>query len=277
MKSVTRVTLFSVPKMDCPSEERLVRMALEKSALVSNITFDLTARTVTVTHSDSVPYLAELLEALRYDAKEIETREAETNELSSDQFLRAKDQAEAKALYWLLGINGAMFFIEFGFGIIAQSTGLIADSLDMLADALVYGISLYAVGKTVASKNGAAKTSGWLQLILAVGTLFEVGRRFFAGSEPVSALMISVSSLALFANVLCLWLISKHRDGGNHMKASWIFSSNDVIANAGVIISGVLVATTRSPYPDLAIGLLISILVASGALRILRLTRSSKK
>lgn len=105
MKSGTRVTVFSVPKMDCPSEERLVRMALEKSALISNIAFDLTARTVTVTHLDSVPNLLELLEPLRYAAREIETREAETNELSSDQFMSATDQAESKALYWLLGIN----------------------------------------------------------------------------------------------------------------------------------------------------------------------------
>ncbi|MDZ4084621.1 MAG: cation transporter, partial [Bdellovibrionales bacterium] len=59
-----------------------------------------------------------------------------------------------------LAINGTMFVAELAFGIFAQSTGLIADSLDMLADALVYGISLYAVGKAAAAKDNAARVSG---------------------------------------------------------------------------------------------------------------------
>ena len=55
------------------------------------------------------------------------------------------------------------------------------------------------------------------------------------------------------------------------MKASWIFSANDVIANLGIIIAGLLVAFSGSRYPDLVIGVIISIVVLSGAYRILRL------
>ena len=55
------------------------------------------------------------------------------------------------------------------------------------------------------------------------------------------------------------------------MKASWVFSANDVIANLGVILAGILVAWTGSRYPDLAIGLVIGVIVMTGALRILRL------
>ena len=55
------------------------------------------------------------------------------------------------------------------------------------------------------------------------------------------------------------------------MKASWIFSANDVIANIGVIVAGALVALTGSRYPDLVIGLIIGAIVISGARRILRL------
>ncbi len=267
-------TVFSIPKMDCPSEERLVRMTLEKNALISNVTFDLTARTITVTHDDSPAKLLQLLESLRFGASEIETRQVRLIQPPTPEALKLNDLSERKVLYWLLAINGTMFVVELAFGIFAQSTGLIADSLDMLADALVYGISLYAVGKAAAAKDNAARVSGWLQMALAVGCLIEVGRRFFYGGEPVSTLMISVSAVALLANVFCLWLISKHRHGGNHMKASWIFSSNDVLVNLGVIVSGVLVGLTGSQYPDLAIGLLISLLVASGAIRILRLSRS---
>jgi Co/Zn/Cd efflux system component len=55
------------------------------------------------------------------------------------------------------------------------------------------------------------------------------------------------------------------------MKASWIFSANDVIANLGVILAGFLVALTGSRYPDLLIGLVIGVIVLNGARRILQL------
>src|SRR5690606_20848061 len=90
-------------------------------------------------------------------------------------------------------------------------------------------------------------------------------RRFFLGSEPESLFMIGMACLALIANVSCLLLISRDRDSGVHMKASWIFSANDVIANLGVILAGVLVWWTGSGYPDLIIGTIIGLVVLSGA------------
>lgn len=170
----------------------------------------------------------------------------------------------------VLIINAFMFVFELALGLIAESTGLIADSLDMLADASVYSISLYVVGKSAALKGNAAKFSGILQSILAFFVLFEVLRRFIVGSEPVSVLMIGVGVIALIANSICLALISKHRDDGVHMRASVIFSANDVIANIGVIISGALVWMLGSRYPDLVIGFIIAAVVLRGGIRILR-------
>jgi len=53
------------------------------------------------------------------------------------------------------------------------------------------------------------------------------------------------------------------------MRASWIFSKNDVIANTGVILGGVLVWVSGSRWPDLIIGTLISIIVLNGARHII--------
>ncbi len=83
--------------------------------------------------------------------------------------------------------------------------------------------------------------------------------------------MIGISLLALAANVGCLVLISRHRHGGAHMKASWIFSTNDVLVNLGVMAAGALVAWTGSRVPDLVIGTAVGLLVLVGAFRILRL------
>jgi Co/Zn/Cd efflux system component len=82
--------------------------------------------------------------------------------------------------------------------------------------------------------------------------------------------MIAVSMAALVANVTCLRLISRHRDGGVHMRASWLFSRNDVLANLGVISAAVIVALTGSRWPDLVIGLLITIIVLRGGFAILK-------
>lgn len=108
-------------------------------------------------------------------------------------------------------------------------------------------------------------------MALALGALAEVIRRFVMGSEPEPGWMIAVSTVALAANVSCLYLISRHRKGGAHMKASWIFSTNDVLANLGVIGAGLLVAWTQTRFPDLVIGSIIAVIVFTGAIRILRL------
>ena len=112
------------------------------------------------------------------------------------------ESLEKKTLIILLSINAFMFVTELTLGWLAQSTGLIADSLDMLADATVYGLSLYAVGKGVVKQAKAARVSGYLQIILGLGVLFEVIRRMVFGSEPQSTLIIVVGAVALLANII---------------------------------------------------------------------------
>ena len=182
----------------------------------------------------------------------------------------ARNRAERQVLIALLVINGSMFVFEFVLGWLGQSTGLIADSLDMLADASVYAVSLYAVGRAASVKQSAARLSGWLQIALAGLVLIDVLRRAVLGSDPLGGWMIAVAMVALVANVTCLWLIRKHRDGEVHMRAAWIFSANDVIANTGVILAGGLVAVTGSRWPDLVIGAIVATVVLRGGIRILR-------
>jgi Co/Zn/Cd efflux system component len=263
----TLKTVFAVPKMDCPSEERMIRMALDGLAGVSDLRFDLQARTVAVLHAgDPAPLLARL-EPLKLGAHVLGTEEAAPGEVG----VATDDATEARTLRILLAINAVMFVVEVVAGWLAQSSGLIADSLDMLADATVYGLSLYAVGKAASEKLRAAHISGAFQGALAIGVLVDVVRRLVAGSAPEAPAMVGISLLAFAANVSCLLLIARHRHGGSHMKASWIFSTNDVLANLGVIVAGALVAWTGSRIPDLVIGTAIGLLVLVGALRILRL------
>ena len=190
--------------------------------------------------------------------------------------IEIQDKSERRVLIALLLINGIMFVAELGVGWWAQSTALIADALDMLADAMVYGVGLYAVGKSLLVKARAARLSGSLQVLLGLLVLVDIVRRIIVGSEPVSTLMMGMGLLALIANVTCLILIAKHREGEVHMRASWIFSKNDVIANLGIILAGGLVAWTGSRLPDLVIGLLVALIVIRGGILILQDAKATR-
>jgi len=194
-----------------------------------------------------------------------------------DCHIEIEHREQRRTLVLLLIINATMFCVEFVFGLIGQSTGLIADAVDMLADALVYGIGLYAVGKSAQIKSRAAYFSGVFQIILALGVLADVTRRFLSGSEPESMWMMGFGLLALLANVWCLLLIAKHRHGEIHMRASWIFSKNDVIANVGVILGGFLVYLFNSHLPDLLIGFAIALIVIRGGIAIINDAGKGKK
>lgn len=141
---------------------------------------------------------------------------------------------EHRALLLALGINASFFFGEFIAGVLARPLGLIADALDMGADASVYALSLFAVGRSATLKRRLAATSGYLQLGLAIVGLAAVVRRFLADVEPPD-----VSTMIVI-----------------------------------VIVAAAAVAVTGSAAPDLITGAVIFVIVANGARRILRISRT---
>lgn len=267
--SITETT-FLVPAMDCPSEEQMIRMALG-SLTIHSMSFDIPNRIVVICHFEDPNEVLAKLAPLNLDANIQSNKTIDQSSLETIAFDPSAQSKERQALILLLVLNGAMFFVEMITGWLAQSAGLMADALDMFADAAVYGVALYAVGKVASHKLKAAKLAGVVELFLAAGAFWRTGYQIYIGATPEANTMIWISVLALAVNVACLFLISKRKNDGAHMRASYIFSANDVLANLGVIIAGVLVTWLNSPIPDWIIGLLIGLLVLSGAIRILRL------
>jgi Co/Zn/Cd efflux system component len=261
-------TIFKIIKMDCPSEEQLIRMKLQKFDEIKSLEFDIANRKLTVHHiAESQPILS-ALETLNLDTTLISTEE-NTIEIEADT-----SSMQRKLLWTVLIINFLFFGLEMLFGIFSNSMGLVADSLDMLADSIVYALALFAVGGTIARKNNIAKFAGYFQILLAVIGFVEVVRRFIGVEKmPDFQTMIVVSVLALIANVICLYLLQKGKSKEAHMQASMIFTSNDVIINSGVILAGLLVNWLNSGYPDLIIGAIVLVIVARGAYRILQLAK----
>ncbi|MBT8036706.1 MAG: cation transporter [Verrucomicrobiae bacterium] len=190
-----------------------------------------------------------------------------------DCHIEITEASQKGVLLKLLGLNATMFVIELVAGIAGESTGVLADSLDMLADALVYSVALYAVGRCASIKSRAAFFSGAFQVIIALSIFSDIIRRVVYGSDPSSLLMFSVSIVALIVNTYCLRLISKEKEGEAHMRASYIFSKNDVIANSGVILASFLIYLTNSRWPDIIIGFIITVIVFLGGLKIISSTK----
>lgn len=254
--------------MDCAAEEQLVRMKLEPFDQVKGLSFDLEQRQLTVYHEHAVDPVEKALGQLGLGAVRMTTGPYR-GQRDGDAV-----QEERRLLWMVFAINAAFFVIEIVAGFVSESMGLMADSLDMLADALVYGMSLYAVGKAVTTKKNVARASGYLQVVLAVTGFFEVMRRFFFGDDiPDYLMMVTVSAFALTANAVCLYLLTKAKSTEAHIRASVIFTSNDVIINSGVMIAGGLVYLTGSNVPDLIVGTIVFLIVLRGAWRILALSR----
>ena len=259
-------TVFKITGMDCPSEENLIRVKLNGISSIKHLDFDLSNRKLTIFHDGQIGQIERAITELNLGEKKLKTEWSNQVEFA--------ENLNQKALLWaVLAINFVFFLIEMTTGLISSSMSLIADSLDMLADSFVYGISLLAVGGTLAKKKRIAKFAGYFQITLAVIGFIEVLRRFFGAEKlPDFSTMIIVSIFALIANGICLYLLQKSKSKAEvHLKASMIFTSNDIIINLGVIIAGLLVNWLNSNKPDLIIGIIVFVLVIEGARRILKL------
>ncbi len=262
-------TTFHIPQMDCPSEESMIRMKLDEVSGIKKLDFDIPNRRLEIYHETDSRTLTQSLESLGLGAKITGTEKVE-----DELVMSSNDQVQKQVLWIVMAINLFLFVVEMVFGFISRSMGLVADSLDMLADSFVYGLSLYVVGGSVIRKKKIARLSGYFQIALAIFGFAEVVRRFLIYDYlPDFRVMIIVSAIALAGNSLCLYLLQKARSNEAHMRASWIFTSNDILANLGVIVAALFVMATGSNRPDLIIGAIVFALVMRGAFRILQLAK----
>lgn len=184
--------------------------------------------------------------------------------------LDRSDARQRRVLQAVLAINAAMFLGEFGAGLAIGSSALLGDSLDMLGDALVYGVSLYALGMGERWSAGSAALKGGAMALFGFFVLIHAAFELMRGTVPHGGAMAGVAALALAANAICFALLYRHRAGDLNMRSSWLCSRNDLIANLGVLLAAALVQVTGTLWPDILVGLAIAGLFLWSAFGVLR-------
>ncbi|MGM8929966.1 cation transporter [Salinicola halophyticus] len=173
--------------------------------------------------------------------------------------------AQAKVLYWVLGINGSMFVIEFVAGWLIGSTALLADSLDMFGDATVYILTLYALNRSDRTRASAALVKSLFMFVFGLAVIAEAIHKSVVGSVPEAGAMGIMGLLALAANTVCFIMLLRYRSADLNMRSTWLCSRNDLIANTSVVLAAVAVGVTGTVWPDVVVGLAIAALFLHSA------------
>lgn len=176
---------------------------------------------------------------------------------------------QSKTLWIVLFVNAAMFVIELIAGHLAGSVALQADSLDMLGDALVYGFSLYVIARSIKWRAASAILKGTVMAVFGLGVLGQTIYKLFYGGIPEAQLIGGFGTLALLANLFCLFLLTRHRSDDVNMRSTWLCSRNDIISNVSVLVAAALVSASGTMWPDIVVGLLITGLFLRTALSVI--------
>ncbi len=177
---------------------------------------------------------------------------------------------QKRTLLIVFALNLLLFITLGTAGLVADSSALIANAVDNLSDTIVYAISVLAVGGSGKLKRSAARLSGIMLVIFAIGVLFDALRRPFFGPEPAGVTMMAMATFAAVVNLICLRLLKPLKTDDVNLRAAQTFSVNDFFSNGGILIAGALVMWTGSWIPDVVVGLVVAAVAVFGGFEILR-------
>ena len=184
--------------------------------------------------------------------------------------LTAMRNQHRNVLVLVLVINAMLFVVEAAAGLLASSTALLADSLDMFGDSLVYGFSLYVLGRSAEWKAKAALLKGAIMALFGAGVLIEAVYKTITGIVPTADTMGLIGALVLLGNGICFFLLFRHRSDDLNMRSTWLCSRKNIIANVAVLIAAALVKIFDTSWPDILVGAAIAALFLKSASSVLR-------
>lgn len=182
-----------------------------------------------------------------------------------------------RRLWMVIAINAVMFLVEMSAGQLAGSQALQADALDFLGDSMTYGISLAAIGASLAVRTNAAIFKAFTLFFMGLWVASATVWRVFYVTVPEAEIMGAIGFLALAANLTSVVLLMKYKDGDANVRSVWLCSRNDAIGNVAVMIAALGVWGTASGWPDLIVAGVMATLFLTSATQIMRQALEEKR
>jgi cobalt-zinc-cadmium efflux system protein len=182
-----------------------------------------------------------------------------------------------KAAFWWTVL---ILAVEVAGGLASHSLALLSDAGHVLTDLGAIGLTWYAMSQARRPANEtmtfgyhragilAAMINGVSLLVIALVILWQAYGRLLH-PEPVTSLWMFVS--AGFGMAVNLYLgLGFGRSHSLNVRAAVLHMLGDAAASAGVIVGGVVIALTGWNWVDPLLSVLIAILIAFGAWRLVR-------
>lgn len=175
-----------------------------------------------------------------------------------------------RILWVALAVNFAMFAVEIGAGLAAQSSSLLADSLDFLGDSANYGLSLFVLGMALHWRARASLIKAASMAAFGLWVAYVTIGHAVAGTVPSAPVMGAVGALAFAANLGVAFLLYRWREGDSNMRSVWLCTRNDAIGNLAVLVAAAGVFGSGTGWPDYVVAAIMSGLALTGAFQVAR-------
>ncbi len=187
---------------------------------------------------------------------------------------------------WRYGVglvaNLIFVIIEFGYGLISQSTALVADAGHNLSDVLGLGL---AGGAAWLARRAATRrrTYGYrkatvlaalgngILLVFACGAIaIEAVRRLVEPTEVASVTVMVVAGIGFLVNLGTALLFMSRRSHDLNARGAWLHMISDAAVSLGVVVAGALMLFTGWSWIDPMVGLAIVAVILWGTWGLLR-------
>ena len=180
-------------------------------------------------------------------------------------------------------VLAVFFVVELSTALAIHSIALLADAGHMLTDLVAMFMGLTAVLLARHGPASAARTYGWhraevftavANAVLLLGVagfiLYEAFERLGNAPDVPSVPMIVVALLGLLANLVVVLLLRSQSEQSLAVKGAYMEVVADTVGSVGVLIAGIVTVTTRWPYADVVVAVLVALWVLPRAVSLAR-------
>ena len=280
------VVQYRVTGMDCAHDAAEIEQATRAVAGVETVKVSVATQIMTtrVTDPGVLPAVEGAVAAIGYQLDRLGGRgaggeAADGADAGCDEDERPKDLSHIapgykRALWIVVLLNVGYGIVEAVGGFLSGSQALKADALDFLGDGLITFLGLLAIGWRLVWRARSALIQGLFLGALGLSVLATTAYRVLVQQRPEAELMGIFGGIALVVNVVAALVLIPHRTGDANARAVWLFSRNDAIGNAAVVVAAGLVAWTGTPWPDLVVAIVIAGLFLQSSAAIVRDARA---